>query len=863
MGTVWLLFVLCWGLLSQNTILSFATASTFFVTPHSHNDCHSRVPCLTINEYAQGDHLHGHDNITLFFLSGEHNLTVQVFEIVNKTSLTIVAASSQAKVILQLANETEIKVWNVHQVNIMDLKIISQSTGNACCVSAQCLSLSDIGFLLLTKFSIESCLLALQDKMNGIVSEFTANKSCILSAISQSNHKLAIRNSKFYYSILNVSDKFSSQFYTSNNVLCVEDSSMNSSFVTVHLQTQTVYLLSVINTSITSEHSYNSSETGIKVEVYNTSSIQIAITNSIFKQNNGVSVGVRIFSISGSSKESDITLKNVTFINNTNTSPEQGIVLVDNIYSLTIEDSFFIGNQGSSIQAFASDVTLSGSVVFRDNIAFQGGAISLRFSALILQSVNETNTNIVLSNNTATNVGGGIYIDQSLSSDPYTGSSCFYDVQGVSYTKLKQFTTNVTLVFVNNTATNGGVDIYGATPNSDCKICTKRAGLYYNSATLKGYIFITTSSLSSVSSDPQRVCLCDPFSQLMCADLSHIFHNIRRYPGEVFSLSLAVVGFEFGTVTGSVYAHLLPQENNFQSILGDGQHVQQVNHTAAGCVKLNFSVNSLNTKETIVLTANAIRNRSTKLKSRYYTDYLTQNYKQTSKIMLALLRQPVYIEVTLQGCPLGFQLTENGRCDCVTELMDYGITNCSIHHNTSFITRSGNQWIKWASDQNGILYTQCCPFTYCTHKSINISLNNTDKQCTSNRTGILCGSCLPNYSLAIGSSRCLDCSAAKYHTLLLIAFAAAGIALVLFIKILDLTVKAGTINGLIFYANSIWANQRALFPPLYQSSPPLQFLKTFIAWLNLDLGIETCFIQHLDEYWKTWLQFCPSLCTSG
>ena len=29
----------------------------------------------------------------------------------------------------------------------------------------------------------------------------------------------------------------------------------------------------------------------------------------------------------------------------------------------------------------------------------------------------------------------------------------------------------------------------------------------------------------------------------------------------------------------------------------------------------------------------------------------------------------------------------------------------------------------------------------------------------------------------------------------------------------------------------------------------------FISWLNLDLGIETCFIKGLDGYWKTWLQF--------
>ncbi len=33
------------------------------------------------------------------------------------------------------------------------------------------------------------------------------------------------------------------------------------------------------------------------------------------------------------------------------------------------------------------------------------------------------------------------------------------------------------------------------------------------------------------------------------------------------------------------------------------------------------------------------------------------------------------------------------------------------------------------------------------------------------------------------------------------------------------------------------------------------FLNVFIAWLNLDLGIETCFFVGMTAYWKTWLQF--------
>ena len=69
---------------------------------------------------------------------------------------------------------------------------------------------------------------------------------------------------------------------------------------------------------------------------------------------------------------------------------------------------------------------------------------------------------------------------------------------------------------------------------------------------------------------------------------------------------------------------------------------------------------------------------------------------------------------------------------------------------------------------------------------------------------------------------------------------------------MNLTVSEGTLNGLIFYANIIGANQATFFPSTSTHCP---VLTVFIAWLNLDLGIETCFIDGLSGYWKTWLQF--------
>ena len=86
--------------------------------------------------------------------------------------------------------------------------------------------------------------------------------------------------------------------------------------------------------------------------------------------------------------------------------------------------------------------------------------------------------------------------------------------------------------------------------------------------------------------------------------------------------------------------------------------------------------------------------------------------------------------------------------------------------------------------------------------------------------------------------------------MLLLPFALAGIALVLLLLICKITVAAGTINGLIFYANIVTVNRAIFFPPNQTN-----IVTVFISWINLDLGIEVCFFDGMDEYIKTWLQF--------
>ena len=128
-----------------------------------------------------------------------------------------------------------------------------------------------------------------------------------------------------------------------------------------------------------------------------------------------------------------------------------------------------------------------------------------------------------------------------------------------------------------------------------------------------------------------------------------------------------------------------------------------------------------------------------------------------------------------------------------------------------------------------------CPLDYCNTAQVSFSLTDPDPQCALNRTGILCGGCQAGLSLALGSNNCIQCSEFSYLALI-IPFAAAGFGLVAILMVLNLTVSIGTINGLIFYASIVKTSEST---GIFFPNGPIPVLSQFIAWLNLDLGIET------------------------
>ena len=108
-----------------------------------------------------------------------------------------------------------------------------------------------------------------------------------------------------------------------------------------------------------------------------------------------------------------------------------------------------------------------------------------------------------------------------------------------------------------------------------------------------------------------------------------------------------------------------------------------------------------------------------------------------------------------------------------------------------------------------------------------------DIQCAHNRSGTICGQCMVNYSLAFGEVQCSDCSkinpAVTFGLLLL--FALVGIFLVVLLTLLKMTVASGTLNGLIFYANTVDANRDILVPQGAWLSKSVHILAKSRLWI--------------------------------
>ena len=198
---------------------------------------------------------------------------------------------------------------------------------------------------------------------------------------------------------------------------------------------------------------------------------------------------------------------------------------------------------------------------------------------------------------------------------------------------------------------------------------------------------------------------------------------------------------------------------------------------------------------------------------------------------------------------MGFLFDDNTeKCECDSSMQSKLLPIANHNINDQTILRPANSWMTAETHNNSYTYhiSPYCPFHYCLPQLSYLNFSTPNSQCQFNRSGLLCGQCQQNLSTTFGSSNCQLCSNIY---LLIISIAIAGLLIVFILFCINLTVTDGTINAFIMFTNIIGINDhifftKHVFTPAY----------TFISLANLDLDIQTCFYNGMDDYAKMWLQ---------
>ena len=462
---------------------------------------------------------------------------------------------------------------------------------------------------------------------------------------------------------------------------------------------------------------------------------------------------------------------------------------------LYVHNTEFVGNAiftknsvtegGGGIYASASSfIVITNTTMIVDNSAVHGGGLMLSGDSQLFL---EPGIAIHFISNSARSTGGAIKVEESNTLTycipPVTDglylihSECFFQIQHqyISVNSSYISDLNHTMCFTNNSAVEAGTDLYGGSIDS----CYSTLQVYAPIA--GGNIFDAITSCENkpaISSDPLKICTCRDG----VTNCTGSYHPEPVYPGETLEVPVITLGQRNGTTTAVIHVAGISKSISISNL----EYSQNIDNT---CNTMEYTIHSraIGTIQKITLYAQGPC-------SPTQTNSLT-------------------VTVIIKSCPPGFQLSMNEpTCICAERLQKFTNT-CSVDRTTVLRMHNAEFWVGYISGNKsrGLILHPNCPFDHCISEETYLAVDDSDKQCNYNRSGLLCGRCSENLSLALGSSRCLQCS--NSYLSLLAAFAIAGIALVLLLLVLRLTVAAGTINGLVLYSNILAVNSATFFHP--------------------------------------------------
>ena len=496
-------------------------------------------------------------------------------------------------------------------------------------------------------------------------------------------------------------------------------------------------------------------------------------------------------------------------------------------------DCRFINSDYTPVYGTNSVIAFEGRNIFEQNKGKFGGALRLEHSIVLLKPNSETD----ISKNFAV-YGGGIYATKSdtifvgdvygFKYEPDFVKESFNeeDIGIYSYCTISR-STNAEIRFKKNQASSAGNSIFGGN-FKNCRfnctgvnICTpiwdKDSFTYQH---LPHYISIIPYSnytrYTEVSSPATRICLCEngkPTNKCRKID-------VIAFPGQEFNVSVIAIGRLMGSMPIAVTA-ISSSKLNIDNRL----YFSSIN-----CTTFSYSMHSINLNSQVQSIMLKMSAEGTLIPAKSLPDH-----------------QSFEIRVHMAPCPLGMTFSsDQHNCRCHTFFTKFKI---KCNSKRGGVKIKDKQWVGFYHRSIlAVANSYMLDYLYSGDKYVDLS--KPDTQCNFNRNGVLCGACLKNLSVVLGTSNCMKCS--NIYLLLIIPFAMAGAALVVLLLMCNLTVSVGYINSIIFYANVVHVNKVLLFS---NQNTAYHVLSTFIAWINLDLGIEVCFFKNMDTYAKAWLQF--------
>ena len=296
---------------------------------------------------------------------------------------------------------------------------------------------------------------------------------------------------------------------------------------------------------------------------------------------------------------------------------------------------------------------------------------------------------------------------------------------------------------------------------------------------------ITQHEVASISSTAKEIKFCEH-------KISEPLVHIELYPGQQFIIPLIALGQTNSPVPAAVFWEK---------------------------IKYSHSDHEYRLSPSISMIDNFCTNVSFWL---YSSDLEHLHFKLYPENPCQNLIEGLILSIDVRPCPVGFDLSSaDSKCVCAVALKKLGIQRCYIDSKSQSVEQiKNNFWIFKKSNEILILHKFRCPLDYCTTNRLNMTFNDPSVQCDFNRTGIVCGQCQTNYSLALESLHCIPCDGV--HIILIVPLALTGVALVAVIFLLRLTVSVGTLNGFFFLCK-----YHPSEPPGFLPQSKNQFLYSF------------------------------------